>query len=70
MVKGVVSKSAKGGMTIRTEIGAILSTKQTGIAIGVPVLVAYNHDRLCVEHVWERDEDNVQDEPLDLEDDT
>lgn len=69
MVKGVVSKSTKGGMTIKTEIGAILSTEQTGIAIGVPVLVAYNHDRLCVEHVWERDEDRVQDEYIDPDED-
>lgn len=69
MVKGVVSKSTKGGMTIKTEIGAILSTEQTGITIGTPVLVAYNHDHLKVEHVWERDEDNVQDEPLDLDED-
>ncbi len=69
MIKGVVIRSTKLGMMIKTENGGNLSTKQTGIATGTPVQVAYNHDKGVIGHVWERDEDKVQDEYIDPDED-
>ena len=64
MTKGVVIWSDAAGIRVRTENGGILETKnQTGIPIGTPVLLGYDHDCDVIKHVWVRDEDKIQEYP-------
>lgn len=51
------------GISVRTENGGVLETTQTGIPIGTPVLLAYNHDLDKIEHVWRHDDKRAQEYP-------
>lgn len=51
LIRAVVTWSDTTGMTLRTENGGILTTSQTGIPMGTPVLIGYNHDKNVIKHV-------------------